>query len=62
MDFQVGDIVELKSGGPYMTVVGHAGGGSVICEWFNNEDGKQTPARHVFPPQALKKKPAEADF
>lgn len=32
-DFEIGDLVELKSGGPVMTVVGIAAA-SLRCGWF----------------------------
>ncbi len=34
MKFKVGDIVELKSGGPEMTVNGFAANGKCVCSWF----------------------------
>lgn len=38
--FKVGDVVELKSGGPAMTVEGiDPGTGRVVCKWFvKNEE------------------------
>ncbi len=33
-----GDVVQVKSGGPAMTVAGDDGFGRTICEWF---DGKK---------------------
>jgi len=49
--FKIGDVVQLKSGGPKMTVhqleksarVGNAGGnynGKVKCAWFDGTDSK----------------------
>ncbi|MBY2993768.1 DUF2158 domain-containing protein [Rhizobium leguminosarum] len=35
MDFKAGDIVELKSGGPLMTVKELHSGGELACVWFN---------------------------
>jgi uncharacterized protein YodC (DUF2158 family) len=56
----VGDIVELKSGGPDMTVnsIGHtsmSGQGplSAWCSWF---DAKAEEKKGVFPLTSLKKK------
>lgn len=34
MTFKVGDIVQLKSGGPKMTVVQVASAVNVYCAWF----------------------------
>lgn len=49
-DFKLGDIVQLKSGGPAMTVSGHRGR-SLVCEWFDHS-GKHSA--HVFEPSSLK--------
>ena len=57
MSFNVGDTVQLKSGGPDMTItrIGTSGGETMVwCAWF--EGTKDTHA--LFPPGALKK-PAE---
>lgn len=50
-DFQVGDIVKLKSGSPNMTVKEYNEDGEVICVWF--VDGKNTVA--IFPEGMLNK-------
>lgn len=52
-DFQEGDIVQLKSGGPKMTVGGYMSGtsSSVSCTWFV----KETPQHKYFNEKALKK-------
>jgi len=53
MSFQKGDVVQLKSGGPKMTVtkIGvHMEEQMVWCTWF--EDTKVT--EETFPPEALK--------
>ena len=34
--FKVGDQVQLKSGGPVMTVKEISGGESILCVWFND--------------------------
>jgi uncharacterized protein YodC (DUF2158 family) len=53
--FKVGDVVQLKSGGPKMTVV-LVGGGSdsqhrlIECRWFTSE---MRPERAAFPEEAL---------
>lgn len=54
-EIKAGDVVQLKSGGPPMTVasVGEqawGGGQGVWCEWF---DGKK-PMKEVFAPAAVK--------
>ena len=49
--FVIGDIVELKSGGPKMTVVDPEYGDEIQCTWF---DGKKQGFGN-FPPEALKK-------
>lgn len=56
MDFAIGDVVQLKSGGPVMTVtqVGNAamtGKPTVWTQWF---DGPKQMSG-TFPPEALKK-------
>lgn len=35
MPIQPGDIVELKSGGPEMSVVATVGDGTVVLAWFS---------------------------
>ena len=34
---KTGDTVELKTGGPKMTVKGLSGHGHIICQWFEKE-------------------------
>jgi uncharacterized protein YodC (DUF2158 family) len=50
--YQLGDVVQLKSGGPAMTVVGFAGPGDaqIECQWFTLE---MKPAKAIFPEAAL---------
>ena len=48
--FNVGDIVTLKSGSPDMTVVSPAGSGQLFCTWFDKSKKLQTAA---FDPAAL---------
>jgi uncharacterized protein YodC (DUF2158 family) len=54
MQFQIGDVVQLKSGGQPMTVTcfaSNTGGQQVVsCSWF---DGT-TARADAFPPDALK--------
>ena len=48
----VGDVVQLKSGGPQMTVSGFSNvNGDAICQWFHNGN----PNRGSYPANALKK-------
>jgi uncharacterized protein YodC (DUF2158 family) len=49
-NFEVGDVVKLKSGGERMTVEG-VEDGYVHCVWF---DGRK-PERGTFPAKALDK-------
>lgn len=51
--FKLGDVVELKSGGPEMTVVGFIEDTDVICEWFNQN--WEQPRRYAFCSEALRK-------
>lgn len=47
--FKVGDVVQLKSGGPVMTVETILLGGDVKCQWF-----ARTTLKHaIFEPSAL---------
>jgi uncharacterized protein YodC (DUF2158 family) len=53
-EIAVGQLVELKSGGPTMTVaeVGDLNGKRTAwCDWF---DEKHKPVRHAFPITSLK--------
>ncbi|HEY4292070.1 YodC family protein [Luteibacter sp.] len=40
-DFKKGDVVQLKSGGPVMTVYDILGSGRVGCEWFDSKEQHQ---------------------
>ena len=40
LSFKPGDVVQLNSGGPKMTVVAVQSDGTLSCVWFH-EDGKQ---------------------
>ncbi|MBL8649505.1 MAG: DUF2158 domain-containing protein [Sphingopyxis sp.] len=57
MDFKAGDIVQLKSGGPVMTVA-HVSGDSVLCIWIE----KNKTFREPFPPVVLEKRESFSDF
>jgi uncharacterized protein YodC (DUF2158 family) len=51
-EFKVGDIVQLKSGGPEMTITNpNAYGYKIECYWFAGK--KQESAN--FPPDSLKR-------
>ena len=60
MNFESGDMVRLKSGGPLMTVE-QAGKKAVTeeeavwCIWFENVGAKRVVQRETFPPQTLEK-------
>ena len=52
--WQIGDVVELMSGSPPMTVTfveTYAGGVRCWCEWFDGTDAKKAH----YPPDALQK-------
>lgn len=58
MTFKLGDIVQLKSGGPHMTVeqIGEAaitGESTVWCVWFEKVGGRQTRHEATFRPTSL---------
>lgn len=53
-DFKIGDIVELKSGGPKMTVsVINDEENTIGCTWF--KDQTSHPTTHSFNPELIKK-------
>lgn len=61
MAFKLGDIVQLKSGGPVMTVVSDAGNDNKIdCQWFNEDRSRYELASGRFDPAALKEIPTIA--
>ena len=47
---QLGSVVELKSGGPRMTVLKYNSKGDIVCAWFL----EATWYEHPFPEPALK--------
>jgi len=55
---KVGDVVQLKSGGPKMTVESdESAGAKVSCVWFaNTAHGPDVVTRDVFESPCLKKK------
>ena len=50
-DFEIGDVVQLRSGGPKMTVHGLVSDGDVVCQWFEGNAVHE----ESFPKDALKK-------
>lgn len=40
-NIKLGDTIQLKSGGPVMTVGGSGIGGDLECSWFNGKELKQ---------------------
>lgn len=60
MDFKPGDILQLKSGGPTMTVTS-AEGTDVHCAWFlggGNASGVTGPHYATFPAAAVQRPPS----
>jgi uncharacterized protein YodC (DUF2158 family) len=54
-EFQIGDVVQLKSGGPLMTVneVGeNYGVPTVFCAWFDSKENEKSSG---FRPELLRK-------
>ena len=49
--FMAGEVVQLKSGGPKMTVENIAHG-KVFCQWFDENNNLQ---RNMFAPESLEK-------
>lgn len=43
-NFKIGDVVQLKSGGPAMTVSETNDAGMVLCTWFNSQNELQKQA------------------
>ena len=50
MAFDIGDTVQLKSGGPIMTVGGETDRGKFECYWFHDAE----PKWHTFKPEMLR--------
>lgn len=57
-EFQFGNVVRLKSGGPTMTVKGETSG-ALACTWFNKDGGKHETSFH--PAQLEDFKPAASE-
>jgi uncharacterized protein YodC (DUF2158 family) len=49
-EFKIGDVVELRSGGPEMTVIGEQAPNLIMCTWFDKNDESRSQA---FPKEAL---------
>ena len=49
-DFEIGDVVQLRSGGPKMTVHILVSDGDVVCQWFESNEVHE----ENFPKEALK--------
>lgn len=58
MEFEPGDVVELKSGGPLLTVIA-ASTEAVSCIWFEETQGEFR--KQDFPPVVLVKTELEED-
>lgn len=52
-DLKEGDVVQLKSGGPPMTITGF-NGDSAICQWFDKNKEPQARAFEVIALQPYK--------
>jgi uncharacterized protein YodC (DUF2158 family) len=50
-NFEIGSVVQLRSGGPKMTVHGLVSDGDVICQWFEGNAVHE----ESFPREALQK-------
>ena len=60
MNFEPGDTVQLKSGGPLMTVeqvgkAGMTGEDTVWCVWFEKVGSRQVRQQATFRPTSLQK-------
>jgi uncharacterized protein YodC (DUF2158 family) len=49
-DFKPGDVVQLKSGGPAMTVGGRVAEDSIRCHWFDGATAKT----EIFPAATIR--------
>jgi uncharacterized protein YodC (DUF2158 family) len=50
-DFEIGDVVQLRSGGPKMTVHSLVSDCDVVCQWFEGNEVHEKS----FPKEALRK-------
>jgi uncharacterized protein YodC (DUF2158 family) len=53
MAFEIGNVVQLKGGGPIMTITGRSVGKTTLfrCTWFDKQGSEQNAA---YPAEALK--------
>lgn len=54
MNFKPGDVVQLKSGGPAMTVSEVSPNVGIVCHWFNCTANEWSMQRGVFTAPELK--------
>jgi uncharacterized protein YodC (DUF2158 family) len=54
MDFNIGHVVQLKSGGPHMTVSYISDKGNISCHWFNEKAHEYEHKFAEFKPEMLK--------
>jgi len=54
MNFKEGDVVQLKSGGPSMTVKQLCRDGDLQCAWFTGPHNQQELKHGLFKPHELK--------
>ena len=57
-NFQVGDVVQMKSGGPTMTISELVRDGRLFCQWFDKDGALKTG---YFQPAQLKKAEPQDD-
>lgn len=53
MSLKIGDLVQLKSGGPVMTVTSTRQSDAIQCSWFPTIESLN-PSTTGFPPDSLK--------
>lgn len=46
MSFHIGDLVQLKNGGPCMIIIGSQPNGYLLCCWFDGYDLREMTAHH----------------
>jgi uncharacterized protein YodC (DUF2158 family) len=54
-NFEVGDTVKLKSGGPVMTISAWMSKGMAICRWFPIGTHETESSEEFFPVECLNK-------
>ncbi|MCZ7930926.1 DUF2158 domain-containing protein [Agrobacterium leguminum] len=55
-EFEIGDVVQLKSGGPLMTINHLNSTGNYTCVWFNTDGHTHSLQNGVFKAETLRKK------